>query len=37
LAFLLDPAIRPLAKIITTGEDAQALAAIEEVFARNEF
>jgi hypothetical protein len=36
LAFLLDPAIRRLAKIITTGEDAQALAAIKEVFARNE-
>jgi hypothetical protein len=36
LAFLADPAVRRLAKIITHGEDTQALAAIKVVLERNE-
>jgi hypothetical protein len=36
LAFLADPAVRRLAKIIKHGEDAQALAAIKVVLDRNE-
>ena len=36
LTFLLDPAVRRLGKIITKGEDAQALGAIKLVLERNE-
>ena len=36
MAFLADPAVRRLAKIITHGEDTQALAAIKVVLERNE-
>jgi hypothetical protein len=36
LAFLADPAVRRLAKIIKHGSDAQALAAIKVVLDRNE-
>jgi hypothetical protein len=36
LAFLLDPAWRRLAPILKHGDDSHALAAINEVLARNE-